>query len=119
MKVLVCGGRDFNDPEWLSLVLNELHRTFEITMIIHGGARGADTLGGYWAEQNKVPYLTVPADWALHGRAAGYVRNAKMLEYEPDRVVAFPGGSGTKMMCDLARKEGVYVQEVFQEEPQS
>jgi hypothetical protein len=32
-----------------------------------------------------------------------------MLEENPDLVVAFPGGSGTRNMVEIARKAGVTV----------
>ena len=54
--------------------------------------------------------LLVPAEWALHGKKAGYLRNEKMLRMgKPDLVVAFPGGVGTAMMVDLAKKKGLRV----------
>lgn len=115
MKVLVCGGRDYGsvvgERGKVFAVLNELHYTKPITMLIHGGARGADTVAGHWAESRRVACLTVWADWSL-GRIAGTLRNAKMLTWEPDLVVAFPGGNGTAHMVRIAREGGFEVIEV-------
>lgn len=106
MRVLVCGGRDFSDREWLFRALDSL----PITQLCHGNARGADRLAGEWAHSRRVPYEAHPAAWALHGKRAGPIRNCKMLnEFKPDAVIAFPGGTGTADMCDQATRAGVLV----------
>jgi hypothetical protein len=104
MRILVCGGRDFSDAEMLDRELERWHKSDfgPIRQIIHGAARGADTLAGQWAERRGIPVVSYPANWAKHGRAAGPKRNAEMLEKSnPDLVVAFPGGRGT---ADMVRK---------------
>ena len=109
MKVLVCGGRDFDDA---ALVEKTLDAT-EVTEIIEGGAKGADRLARQWAESREIPVRTFKADWRRYGRGAGPKRNEQMLdEGEPDLVVAFPGGSGTESMMRLARAAGVLVRAV-------
>lgn len=110
MKILVCGGRDFSDTTLLVSVLE----TLGITHLVHGGARGADTLAGHWARLNNVPTTKHMADWATYGRRAGMIRNALMLSNHPDLelVVAFPGGSGTANMVSKARAAGLKVLEV-------
>lgn len=106
MKVLVCGGRDFKDYSKLELVLDGIRPT----EIIHGAARGADSLAGDYARSNGVLCREFPADWETYGRRAGYVRNTKMLEEgKPNLVVAFPGGKGTAMMVKIAKEAGVEV----------
>lgn len=80
-------------------------------IIIEGGAKGVDETAQDWAITNFVKdCLTFKADWDKYGKSAGYIRNKQMLdEGKPDLVVAFPGGKGTKMMIDLAKKAGVEV----------
>ena len=110
VKVLVCGGRDFNNPAWLSITLNELSRESGWTTIIEGGAKGADRQAREWALANGLDVQTFDADWHAHGRAAGPIRNARMLdEGQPDLVVAFPGGRGTANMVRQARERGITV----------
>lgn len=113
MRVLVCGGRDFNDYELLNRELNEIRfkdTNREFTAIIHGAARGADTLAGEYAERHGMDVLPFPASWNKHGKAAGAIRNTQMLvEGRPDLVVAFPGGKGTSNMIKQAREAGVKV----------
>lgn len=110
MNILVCGGREFSDYQLLSEVLNDYSKSG--LMIIHGGARGADSMAGKWAEANGVHSAEVRALWADYGKSAGFKRNSAMLNLKPDLVLAFSGGVGTKMMVDLARRAGVEVVEV-------
>lgn len=127
MRVLVCGGRDFadknlNEYRFVHLVLNILcdlasneYNPFDNWLptdivIIEGGARGADRAASDYAVVNFCQHLQFPADWATHGKRAGYIRNKQMLdEGKPDLVIAFPGGKGTAMMVDIAIKAGVKV----------
>lgn len=112
MRVLVCGGRDYDDAVTVDRVLDRVHSRRPITCVIHGGARGADSLAGAWAKRRGVRVEEYPADWKRYGRAAGMIRNAEMLRAgRPDRVVAFPGGRGTAGMKRLARTAGVPVEE--------
>ena len=76
-KVIVCGGRDFDDKDRVFHVLDRLHARHPRLTIIEGGAAGADRLARWWAITRAVDYLTVPADWKKHGRAAGPKRNAQ------------------------------------------
>lgn len=115
MRVLVCGGRHWeSDSAWNAVMttLDSLHKTRMITAIIEGGASGADALARTWAEGRKVKCITVPADWAKYGRAAGPIRNQRMIDdFRPDYVVAFPGGRGTADMVSRARASSVPVEE--------
>lgn len=109
MKLLVCGGRDFNDPDRLWTHLEDLRiDSFDgIEMIIHGGADGADSLAGAWAQMHGIMEVVVPAPWQHYGKRAGMLRNQWMLRLKPDLVVAMPGGRGTAGMVKLAEKAGV------------
>lgn len=111
---LVCGGRNFDDAD---LMAREMERIAlergRPTLIIHGDARGADTLAKKWARRNGVATAPYPADWKAHGRAAGPIRNAKMIkEGHPGLVVAFPGGRGADDCVRQARAAGIEVIEV-------
>jgi hypothetical protein len=107
MKVLVCGGRDYNDAEWINEQLDKFHETYRITLLIHGDARGADRLAGAWADSKQIPVLKFPADWKTYGKAAGAIRNMEMHDMsKPDAVIAFPGGRGTQHMSNYALDKG-------------
>lgn len=108
MRILVCGGRDFSDSNLVSKVLNE-YQSHNPT-IIHGAAKGADSLANYWAYENDCDVIAYPANWDKYGKRAGYIRNTQMLnEGKPDLVIAFPGGKGTQMMINLAEAANVPV----------
>jgi len=113
MRVLVCGGRDYTDAFRVSAVLDKLHSEAGISILIEGGANGADTCARKWAGRNKVQVWTFAADWEAHGNFAGPMRNSRMIaEGEPELCVAFPGGRGTGDMMRKARKAGVEVVEI-------
>lgn len=78
--------------------------------MIHGNARGADTLAGNWAKKNKIEKITaVPADWNTHGKRAGYLRNIAMADLGPECCIAFPGGRGTMMMIGICLQRNIEV----------
>lgn len=115
MRLLVFGGRKYGvapfpatirqvlaaagERKRLKDFLSRLHAIRPITLIIHGGARGADTLAGAWAHNNSVPVQVFYAEWERLGDLAGGIRNGRMLrEGRPNRAVGFPGGRGTADM---------------------
>lgn len=119
-KVLVCGGRDYDDKENLFAKLDEIcyEKGFwddgvPNCMIISGLARGADTLALKWAEYYVLPTMNFPANWGVYGKSAGAIRNTQMLKIgKPDLVVAFPGGRGTDHMKSIAYAAGVEIIQV-------
>ena len=109
-RVLVCGGRDYADRRKVYAVLDVAHAANPIVMLIAGGANGADSLAVDWARGISVPYQVFNADWEHNGRAAGPLRNQRMLdEGKPHLVIAFPGGRGTADMVRRAEKANVPV----------
>jgi|KBSMisStandDraft_5_1062788.scaffolds.fasta_scaffold00074_9 hypothetical protein len=114
IRVLVCGGRKFTDEKLLNDVLNHLNSIHEIICIIEGGSPGADHMASRWAFNYDIPNYKFTANWLLHGKAAGPIRNKQMLrDGLPDMVVAFPGGRGTANMVRQAQEENVVVVEVL------
>lgn len=129
VRVLVCGGRTYGVPPvdavpadieraereraFLARSLDKLHKKYPVTLLIHGGARGADTLAGLWARTRRVPEQACPIpreDWQRYGKRAGRLRNLHMLTtHAPETVVAFPGHNGTAHMCEIAEAAGVRV----------
>lgn len=107
MKLLICGGRDFNDRKLFRETMEGLPYPV-ITAVIHGGARGADTLADLWGKKYGVPVIRMDALWEAYGKKAGGMRNQAMLDLlQPDAVLAFPGGNGTADMVRRAEKAGI------------
>lgn len=117
MKILVTGGRDYIDQEVVDWALDQLNeylaeRNKKILAVIHGAADGADTCADNWAKKNGVLHARCPGNTDYYGfKAFGPVRNKQMLVFQPDLVVAFPGGNGTKDMKACAKKHGYKVWE--------
>jgi len=117
VRVAVTGGRYYNDRKHVFAVLDEIHSATPITVLIEGGATGADTLAAAWAHlvrerdhTGQPRSLCLFANWQKHGRAAGPIRNQEMIDVgKPDLLVAFPGGRGTADMVRRARAAGIYV----------
>ena len=106
VSVLVCGGRKFGGWTAVQRVLDRISPD----IIIHGAARGADSMAGRYARENNIPCRDFPAEWQRYGRSAGHRRNQQMLdEGKPDLVVAFPGGTGTQNMVKISRQQGFEV----------
>jgi hypothetical protein len=117
-RVLVCGGRDYDDRERLFRVLDKALRAATLAgksfVLVHGNARGADKLSHEWATARQINDVRVyEADWETHKRSAGHIRNQKMLtESQPHVIIAFEGGKGTAHMVSIGKKAGVPVYEV-------
>lgn len=110
LRILVCGGRDYQDWKRVYKALDHLQAKRGISCIIHGAAPGADTLAAQWAKERGVIVEPWAADWKRWGNAAGPKRNAEMIrEGRPDAVVAFPGGPGTADCTRQAEAAGLKV----------
>ena len=109
-RVLCFGGRDYYDDTAIAAALSELTSRLGVFAIIHGGARGADSLCGAWGAAHGCPVVIVPANWDFYGNRAGPVRNAWMLDIAfPTYAVGFPGGTGTADMLRRLERAGVPV----------
>ncbi|HEY2532204.1 MAG TPA: DUF2493 domain-containing protein [Xanthobacteraceae bacterium] len=110
IRVLVCGGRDYDDELTVYAVLDKLHAEHPFELLMTGGASGADQLAVEWAKQHDVRTKVFVADRNAIGRKAGPMRNQRMLdEGKPDTVIAFPGGRGTADMVTRALKMALSV----------
>lgn len=121
--IIVCGSRDFDDFELLSKVLDAELQKHTNPQIISGGTRGADRLAILYGNRTRTPLHIFFADWDAHGKAAGFIRNAKMLDFATSEgnasVIAFWDGKsrGTEHMINIAMKKNVPVRIItFNEE---
>jgi hypothetical protein len=112
MKVLICGSRSWQNKTLIRDVVRGLP---DGTLVIAGGARGADTYARCCAHDCGLYVAEVAvtdAHWMQLGRRAGLVRNAAMLSLAPDLVVAFQCGEsrGTQDTINSARRLGIPVE---------
>ena len=119
LVIAAGGGRDLAWPQQrVAAELLARSGGRAVHLVLHGGARGADAAIGRAAQQLGWSALVMPAQWQLHGRAAGPIRNRALLEQAVARavahsspscltsvlVVAFPGGAGTASLVREARR---------------
>jgi hypothetical protein len=103
MRVLVCGGRYYDDWTFIVNVLDSVHARQPVTLLIEGGATGADSLARRWAMARGIEVATYRANWDRYEHRAVPIRNSQMLrEGRPELVVAFKGGRGTAHMVTIA-----------------
>lgn len=130
MRVIIAGGRDFNDYNLLETKVVNIFKQLtdegylngnigidnKNIEIVSGMARGTDTLGEKFASKVGIGIKHFPANWNLLGKSAGYRRNSEMAKYASEDddlgiLIAFWDGisKGTKHMIDLANKHGLRV----------
>ena len=111
-RVIVAGGRGFNDYQKLERHLNCFFSEWQSPdySIVSGAANGADKLGERYAKENNYQLTRFPAQWKKYGRSAGYRRN-EVMAVNADALVAFWDGQsrGTKHMIDTAKSKGLNV----------
>lgn len=111
MRLIIAGGRDFNDYRLLvdtaDWFLSAYRYAEEPIEIVSGGARGADLLGEMYAKDKDYPIMNFYANWDEFGKGAGYIRNTAMAKYGTALIAFWDGTSrGTEHMI----KEGVKMQ---------
>ena len=121
MRVLVCGDRNWTDEKTIEDFIKTLPKD---TVIIEGEASGADTITRKVAEGYGLEVLKFPAEWNKYGRAAGPIRNSKMIdEGKPNIVVAFHNNlsksKGTKNMIEQAIAWSIKVKVIMSGEMES
>ena len=113
MKVIVAGGRDFNDYKLLKETLDNFQQEYgNITEVVSGTAKGVDKLGEQYANEDNIPIKQFVPDWEGLGKKAGHVRNRQMGDYAKEHngmLVAFwdKQSKGAKGMIEYAKKIGL------------
>lgn len=104
MKAAIVGSRTFDNYEILKQFIQSksAENNLLIDTIVSGGARGADTLGERFAEENNLNKLIFYADWGKYGKRAGFIRNVDIIK-NCDVCFAFWDGvsHGTKHDIEL------------------
>lgn len=111
MIVVICGSRDWAYPQ---PVTDRLKQLPPLSTVIEGGCDGADLMARRIALRLGHDVIEYPANWEGRSKAAGPIRNRKMLSLKPDLVIAFhndlASSKGTKDCVDEARKRGIQVE---------
>ena len=99
-RLLICGGRDFDDRVWFTKTMS-IYRPEDVSVMICGfdhkkkTFQGADQLALEWAIENNIKHQVHAPDWDAKGLAAGPIRNAEMIRAKPDLVIAWPRKDGS------------------------
>jgi len=114
IKVIIAGGRNFDDFNKLCQVCDEFLQDQNNIEIVSGAYKGADLLGERYAVERNHPIKQFPADWRRYGKSAGQKRNAEMAIYA-DALIAFWDGEskGTKHMIELATQTELKVRVIY------
>ena len=101
LKCAVVGSRTFQDYKYMVKMLG----WHDISLIISGGAKGADSLARIYAREHNIPLREHIPQWDLHGKKAGFIRN-KLIIDDADVVIAFWDGisRGTAHSIKLAEE---------------
>lgn len=106
MRLLVTGGRNYNDRVKAFEVLDKY--LGRIDAVVVGDAQGADALAVEWARMHGVPLFHFFAEWSKYGKRAGPLRNSIAVRVgQPTHAVVFPGGKGTADMVERLNVAGV------------
>jgi hypothetical protein len=110
IRVIIAGGRDFNDYIKLCEVCDIAFKEYPIVEIVSGEARGADQLGERYAIERGHLVKRFPADWDNYGKGAGFRRNVEMADYAGALLAFWDGTSrGTQHMINTAKKKGLKI----------
>jgi hypothetical protein len=107
VAVAVTGGRDYFPSKTELQAFWHIFQRVKGTEFHHGDANGVDRTVARWVTKNhpEVPITAHVANWRLHGKRAGMIRNGAMLA-RVDVLVPFQGGVGTAGCTTLARSSG-------------
>lgn len=107
MITIIAGSRAITSMQLMEEVAAEC--PWNITRVFCGMASGGDTLGWGWAQRYDVPVDFFPAKWEGEGKAAGPLRNQRMLDAGAEALLALWDGksAGTRDMIQRADKAGL------------
>ncbi len=109
MKLAVVGSRSFNDYDCLSKELDYIRKKQNITLIVSGGANGADRLAEQYAREHNIEILILKAEWDKHGKRAGYIRNVEIWNNSDFGIAFWDGKSkGTQHSFEIAKNQKKY-----------
>ena len=127
MRVVIFGGRKFGNKRLFDSTMYKFQEEIgKISIVVEGGATGADRMGRYWARQHHIPVITFEPNWddlytmpvriktttqgKRYNSLATLVRNQRMVnEGELNHAISFPGESGTADMARRLKAAGIEI----------
>lgn len=112
MKVIIAGSRTLNNMKYLDIAtttafnswISKDQDNFKYYMnpeIVSGGAQGIDFCAELYAKKHNFNFKEFLAEWDVHGKSAGYVRNHAMAQYADALIAIWDGKSkGTLNMIN-------------------
>ena len=82
MKLLITGSRNFEDYEGLKVAFEVLERELgkSPSLILHGGAKGADQLAEKYAKERGIKTIVIRPDYEQHpAKVAPLKRNSDLV----------------------------------------
>jgi hypothetical protein len=123
MKLAIVGSRDYTNYYQLKIIIAKTLKKWnmkisDVTLVVSGGAKGADTLASQWAKEYKKPITMFIPDWKAFGKAAGPMRNTDIVN-ECTHMIAFPStkGKGTQDSIKKARNDNKLVEVFYIDKP--
>lgn len=107
MRVCIVGSRNFESYPILEHIVSTyfIEKRINVTEIVSGGARGADSLAEKFAFQYKIPFNLFVAQWEELGKSASVMRNKEMAKYSDIFIIFWDGFSkGTNNMINEVKK---------------
>lgn len=105
MKLSIVGSRSFSD---YALLKASILKSFpEVSIVVSGGAKGADQMGQKFAEDMNLKTEIYLPDWKRYGKGAGIVRNTLIVKNSHALIAFWDGTSrGTKKTIAISRALG-------------
>lgn len=105
MKIIIAGSRDITCYDLLLEAIKESGIVIDDSLeIVSGMAKGVDSLGVFFANENELKLHKFPADWKRHGMKAGPLRNIQMGEFADGLIALTNGSKGTAHMINYMKK---------------
>ncbi len=111
MRLIIAGSRGVDNVRLVRFAFRQFRHYKVVIEIVCGGAKGIDQLGADLAEERGIALNLKLAEWDVHGKSAGYIRNTEMADCADGLLAIWDLKSrGTKHMITIALAKGLYVE---------
>lgn len=104
MKLAIVGSRSFQDYALLIHSVTSFHPINMLTLIVSGGAEGADSLAQRFAKEHGLPILIHYPNWEKWGKTAGFSRNESIVK-DADKILVFWDGQSRGTQDTISRAQ--------------